>query len=226
MADSCTQERFLKDVADHVLHVDRDDGVYRHLRFRRPGTYCFGFDIITYPGHLVMSGDMGSWVFTRLNDMFDFFREKARGKDPDALHINRSYWAEKLVAINRGGVKEFSYDTFEQKVRDVVAEWQKEQGEQAESDIEGGQSNPKPYVVPDDLQDLIDDLLSAGQDGEHAAHLALQDFDDPEKRIHFTDTWEWDLTEYTFHYVWGCYAIAWAIKQYDARPSTDSAGDA
>jgi hypothetical protein len=33
-----------------------------------------GFDVVTWPGHLSISGDMGCFVFTRVDDMFTFFR--------------------------------------------------------------------------------------------------------------------------------------------------------
>ena len=36
----------------------------------------------------------------------------------------------------------------------------------------------------------------------------------------FSDCWEWRFTEYTHRFVWCCYAIAWAIKQYDAAKAT------
>lgn len=54
-----------------MLH---EDGIYRHIRFRQPGTMCMHFDLITWPGYLCYTGDMGTYVFTRLADMFEFFR--------------------------------------------------------------------------------------------------------------------------------------------------------
>lgn len=69
-----TEETFLADVAAHQIHVLRDDGVHRHIRFKRPGTYCMQFDLITWPGYLCYTGDMGTYVFNRLEDMFEFFR--------------------------------------------------------------------------------------------------------------------------------------------------------
>ena len=41
---------FAEDVAEHELTVRRDDGLYRHLRFQKPGTWIYGFDLITWPG--------------------------------------------------------------------------------------------------------------------------------------------------------------------------------
>ena len=33
---TCSVDHFLKDVADHTMTVLRDDGVNRHLHFRKP----------------------------------------------------------------------------------------------------------------------------------------------------------------------------------------------
>ena len=51
---SCTEEQFLKDAADHQMEVLRDDGVNRHLRFRNPESNAYWFDIITWPGALLL----------------------------------------------------------------------------------------------------------------------------------------------------------------------------
>lgn len=68
------ESRFLADVKDHKISIVRDDGVYRHVRFAKPETVCMHFDLITWPGYLAYVGDMGAFTFTRLRDMFEFFR--------------------------------------------------------------------------------------------------------------------------------------------------------
>lgn len=72
--DNNEEQRFLNDVANHEMIIIRDDGVNRHVRFKRPNSSCMYFDLITWPGHLCYTGDMGSYVFRRLEDMFEFFR--------------------------------------------------------------------------------------------------------------------------------------------------------
>jgi hypothetical protein len=42
-------------------------------------------------------------------------------------------------------------------------------------------------------------------------HETIRNFD----AFEFSDFWEHDLTEYTYHYIWCCYAIAWGIAEYD-----------
>ena len=64
--------RFLIDTAFHRLEIIRDDGLYRHLRMQQPGTSCYYYDVITWPGYLTVTGDMGTWTFSRIADMFNF----------------------------------------------------------------------------------------------------------------------------------------------------------
>ena len=43
-------------------------------------------------GSLIASGDVGTYVFSRLADMFEFFRSPMTSDG--RLYINDSYWAE------------------------------------------------------------------------------------------------------------------------------------
>ena len=82
---------FKTHTTDHVLTVVRDDGVYRHLRCRQPGTSMWGWDIITWPGYLTITGELDEWVFTRELDMLrDFFRGDVN-----------PYWLQKCTAWDR-----------------------------------------------------------------------------------------------------------------------------
>lgn len=215
---ACPYERFAENTATHAIEIVVDNGVYRHIKCRRPGTYCYGFDIVTYPGHLVMSGDMGAWVFTRMHDMFEFFRAGVSDREAaaPALYINRSYWAEKVVASDRGGIREYSSDKFEARVREELADWLAEQeGELIAEETDDAPEQRSAAVVPEDLAGLIEELIEAGSGDEESARAGLDDFRDPEGRIEFHDTWEWNVEDYTHGFVWACYAIAWTLLRYD-----------
>jgi hypothetical protein len=202
------EQKFLKDVANHVMTIVRDDGVHRHLRFAKPGTYCMSFDIVTYPGHLVYSGDMGCYVFSRLHDMFEFFRVRPRDEEPGRLHINLSYWAEKLEATDKpDGHKQYDED----KARERVTEWL---AEKADELAPGAHARLSERVE--------DELLSYVDEGEYAFREALRSFED-NGRYPFQDSWEWSFDEYTFRFVWCCYALAWSIQQYDAAKAKAAA---
>lgn len=99
----------------HVMKVLRDDGLYRHLRFATPRTSQWHWEIITWPGSLVIRGDLAyGLTFTAQQDMFRFFDDG----QPEG-HINVPYWTEKL-ARGTTEVVEFSFPCFAAWVREEV----------------------------------------------------------------------------------------------------------
>lgn len=209
-----TEEVFLKDVSTHAMEVLKDDGVYRHLRFASKGEHPWNqwFAIVTWPGYLAFSGDMGCFVFSRLWDMFTFFRTDRR--DSGKLNINLGYWSEKLEAVDSNGrhgsgATEFSAAKFKALVDEHVNQWIEDFDEEIAS---------QRQVFAAGLRAAIEvDVLHFADDGEQVAHEVLRDFSCKinGQKFEFSDTWEWDLKDYTLRFVWCCYAIAWAIKQYD-----------
>jgi hypothetical protein len=193
--------RFEKEIANHVLRVVHEDGLHRHLRCEIPRGHIeagFGwFDIVTYPGHLVISGDMGCYVFSRLRDMFEFFR----GERP-----NYGSWAEKLEAADKScGYHAFSNERFEAAVREDV-----------DAFIESNGLNDEDAA---ELRQHVDDeVLVSPNDAVEAINLASE-FRFNRREV-FPDFWEHNLDEYTFRFLWCCNAIQWAIRQYDGLGAT------
>jgi hypothetical protein len=211
--------RFQQDVAEHGITILRNDDVYRHIRFSRPGTSCYHFDLITWPGVLCYTGDMGTYVFSRTRDMFDFFRNdraynQARGR---ALTINLGYWSEKLLAVdggrNGGKAKEFDEDKFKRVINEYRVNWMRSAKEMGALDKEGRR----------ELWESVDDeVMRQLEDGGDRAQIAAYDFShtkssNGQRDMHwsFQDLFEHDFTEYTHHFVWCCYALAWGIEQFD-----------
>jgi hypothetical protein len=187
-----TADQFLADVAKHKLTVKLDEGLYRHLVFRQPENSNMWFGIVTWPGYLTVCGDMGTWTFSRLEDMFTFFRN-------DKLRINESYWAEKLqhgMFVGRDGARVFDDDLFRGQLLSQLTEY---------------------YSLPPEqllgvTEALRNEVLS--QDGKYDLLIAARDFKHGSFQF---DTCELpDGKEYSFHFVWCLYAIVWAIQQYDA----------
>lgn len=211
---TCDQQRFERDVAQHQMTVIRDDGVDRHIKFREPGNSCYWFEILTWPGALCIRGDCGTYVFSRLTDMFEFFRTDDRG-DPAKLYINPQYWREKLLAVNndgcgKGSATRFCAEDFERHVRERV-----------ESHLEG-------YEISDErraelMERIQDEVLDHAHDGDIRAFDKLNEFYDEEFPRLFEDYCEWNCNEYTFHFMWCLYAIAWAIRQFDAAKAEKQA---
>lgn len=192
---TCSKPQFLKEVAAHQMTIARDDGLYRHLKFRKPGTGCYWFDIITWPGALCFNGDHGSWVFMRLTDMFEFFRD-GRGE------INRSYWSEKLVSCGRDGVKKYDRDIFVRNIVDYVRQ-------HFVGEDKAGQT---------ELFKAIREEVVRYADDEHDGPRAAYDFEHkmPDgSKFRFHDFWETDNTDWTVHFTWCLRAIVYALEKYD-----------
>jgi hypothetical protein len=208
----CTEERFLNDAGGHAMTVIRDDGVHRHLRFRKapPGGSEYWFDLITYPGELVITGDMGTYVFRRLTDMFEFFRtdRECMTRNGNKLAINPSYWGQKLQALPVKGFKEFDEDRFNSVILERLVDWMR--------DKRGDTSKEERR----DLWDAVHDEVFGLSDDSNGSRkqLAAYDFVHTVRkglRFHFQDLWESNFERYTFHFIWVCYAIAWGVKTYD-----------
>lgn len=190
--------------------VLREDGVNRHLRFKQPSTNCYYFDLITWPGCLCLTGDMGTYVFKRLDDMFEFFRTDRQHAAGDGLKINRSYWSEKLIAVDSSGRRggsavEFSPEKFQRMIKEQLVTWWREKELTSEERKEL-------------RKEVESEILSACHDGETRAFDAVNDFSHTVggRTYQFQDWWEVNCTDYTFHFTWCCYALAWGIRQYDA----------
>jgi hypothetical protein len=220
---TCTEARFLQDVAEHQMIIIRDDGVNRHIRFKRPDTSCYHFDLITWPGCLCYTGDMGTFVFSRVRDMFEFFRQDReynanRGR---ALSINLGYWGEKLIAVDANGAnsggkaKEFDPEKFARVINEYRVTWMRRG--KSDGTLDKERRRELWERVQEEVLDRVDD-------GEHYATTAAYEFsfnnepyDYSSRRPNwqFDDLFEHDFTEYTHTFVWCCYALAWSIQQYD-----------
>ncbi len=188
--------RFLADVANHAMTVALDNGIYRHVRFRQPQNSNMWFDLVTWPGVLTIHGDMGTWTFSRVQDMFTFFRD-------EKLRVNHSYWAQKLQHGTNGGMdgaKVFDDDLFRSQLIESLESY----------DLE-----------PEDrecvAQALRDEVLN--QDNKYDLMVSARDFS---CRLANGSKWHFDPRElpdgkeYAYHFSWCLYAIVWGIQQYDA----------
>lgn len=189
---------FAGDTAQHQMIVLHDDGLYRHVRFAAPDHGFYWFDLVAWPGNLVINGDMEqTFAFSRTEDMFEFFR---------GSRINPGYWAEKLRAPRPDAVKEYSEDRFRERVLAEITDM-----------AEAGE-------VPDGLTEAIrrEVLENEGIGSEDLACAVLRDFEF--EGFEFADVWEWDLTDWSYQFLWCCHAIRWGVSQYDAAKAGEAAG--
>lgn len=214
------KSRFLHDTKDHTLEILHDDGVYRHLKCTNKGSSVYRFDVTTWPGYLCLSGDMGTFVFARVNDMLRFFRpgDYAWERDPEhGLVINLGYWAEKLQTPKRGDgktVTEFSQALFRDAVESYVVD-HIESNEPAE-DVEEDERRQWEESIEELRTQLEDEVFSVTEEwGGDEAHTmavqAAQSFGE----LDMNEIYEHNMRDYTYHFQWICYAIVWAVIEYD-----------
>lgn len=191
---ACTEDRFLKDAGSHVMTVIRDDGVHRHLRFRKapPAGSEYWFDLITWPGTLCIDGDMGTYVFRRLTDMFEFFRTDQKWADQRGckLGINPGYWSEKLQAPKPRHAEEYSADAFRQHVRESFDEWvmSSQPDDEYSTEAERNDFNNSKNAL---WSALTDEVLRCADDGDVRAYDAARDFECTEApTFSMNDCWE------------------------------------
>lgn len=212
-------ERFAADVKDHRMTVLRDDGLYRHVRFirwappREGGdprpTSFYWFDLITWPGCLAISGDMGGFMFARIDDMFDFFRGQ---------RINPQYWAEKIRA--GGPSREFSEDRFKQVV--------------IEEFTDAVKAGDAPRGLGKALRtEILGDPEIHYEDGARRALAEFEYYRNEKDRyspkrpdFRFVPDWEWDFSDWSYRYLWCCHAIQWGIRQYTEQKAQQAAPEA
>lgn len=196
------QTQFDSDVCAHQMAVLLDQGIYRHLRFKRPGQSAYWFDIITAPGILVFTGDMGGYTFRRVEDMFQFFRHE---------RINPGYWAEKVEAESKTiGVATFSPDKFRRIVFEYVRDWVRKNRDRC--------TREERRELWDEI---TNDVLRADENGVRMFDAAneFQHKLNADCKFHFQDFWEHDFDEFTYSFIWCCRALVWAIAKYDATKS-------
>ena len=203
------KDRFQNDVKEFTIDIKQDCDGYRHLTCSNNGSSNQRFDIVTYPYHLVISGDMGCAVFSRIKDMFGFFNNKVEDG------INPSYWGEKLESLGDG--TQFSIDSvmnsIDQRV-DTICE-----------DIEDYFNDPDyncgEYTSKIDYEDafrqeVTDYFMGCSMD-EYRHITEIDEFEsDVIMGLKLDEAYEWiETSDFSFRFLWQCYAIVWAIERYN-----------
>ena len=180
------KERFESDTKEHEMSIELDDGVHRCIFFGRPNSGYYHFRIITFPGGLTITGDMGTYTFVRTRDMFEFFPMGEHDFNHKYI-INPRYWAEKLQ--NAADVTEFDSDSLNLAIED----W-----------FEGG-------YLKEEQREAVNEWL-----GWNVCESieSVRDFAD---EFEIDDWWDRGYDKFTYHYIWCCYAIVWAINRYKIK---------
>lgn len=194
------ERRFRSETKHHAMEIVHDDGLHRHLRFVNPDSSLYWFEITTTPGQLVFSGDGESFVFRAAPDMFKLFRESASYGG-----VNAGYWAEKVKSSN---AYSYSEEAFREYIEKAVAA--------AEGDYPG---------LREDVQEEILESLIYDVSYEAPAMMSAVNYSYivGGREFRFRGTWEWDVKDFDWWYLFACHAIGWGIRQYDAAKAASPA---
>lgn len=226
-----TLERFRESTKDHKMTVLLDNDIHRHLQFTKDGSGSshYRFDLVTWGGFLTVCGDMGTYTFSRVWDMFTFFRSPEGRIDP-------KYYAEKLQQP-QPEYKVPCVENFKQTVKEEFCQYWNFDGDIVEDD-EGEIIQDFDPDNPPDVIHWCQERKEVWSRIREEVFSSLDEYSDPRLNIlkgmeairefkhpkfageydetqNFQDFWENNFDEYTFHFLWILHAIVWGINQYD-----------
>jgi len=179
------------------MKIKMENGVYRHVYFGDPKTGNMSFSLVTWPGFLCMSGDMGEFVFERLDDMFHFFRAGTEYRKSQKVWVNAGYWGEKLRA-GSSPKEDFDRDTF---VRSMIRDFR-------ESFPPGEPGRWETW------EELKDELKWTDMESIEQVLQFAYDFRDWKGNKLFDVPYEWSSTVENSRFLWACHAISWGVNLY------------
>jgi hypothetical protein len=230
---------FERDFAEAALKTQREDGLFRHIEFSAPKSMN-RLIVITWPYNLLVAGSHGSYHFERFGndteDMFDWLR---------GLRVDPDRWASKLVH-GRDSVEEYDRSRMVAAINESVAEaieddWAPEGLHEA---VREGVLKSHLLDTKDTAFQLVSEFeygmkyraeCSCGLFKDFDAHGSATTWEcskcksDGKKHesyvykvggFDFDGFTEWSVDKVGYHFVYQCYAIVWAIGQYDAARQT------
>lgn len=218
---------FIRDTKLHEMECIKADGIHRHYRFSKPNSSAYWFDIVTFPGYLVMTGDMGTWPFRRIRDMVQFFN-----KD----RIDRGYWAEKLqMGSGRnevtGAYKEVDLPNTLKDLRKILESWYDENkhdvGQVEKDELKSSYNEFASRLGR--VKSYAEDY-SCGSISENVFYRAVEEADlTGESQWQYDSPWDYeDLYPQfnpTYHFSWACEAIQYACHRIANKEVAEAAVD-
>lgn len=232
---------FAADATTHKLTVRREDGVFRHVEF----TGLAGLSrivLITWPYNLIATGSHGTYHFERYGDDTEDMLNWIRGTRP-----NPSSWASKLVN-GRDSVTEYDRDKLIAEVNERVEEairddwapdglkaavheqilnsgWldQEQNALSLVDEFEYGVQHQvecscgaTPEIYDDYGKAVSNSRVHQGRGEAHQVRIRqIGGFD-------FDDVADWNVRKLSYHYLWTCHAMVWAVRQYDAARAAEA----
>lgn len=156
---------------DHEINLLLNNGLYRHWRCANPKRGYYYFDVVAYPGYLIITGDIGDMIFCRTDDMVAWARDSI-----DSI----GYFAQKVVA---GDTKEdFDFD--------VAKEWIEDERVELKAQLADEDYDSKDVEKNLKLLREAEDYLRWG-DKEGFIRFIYEDYSDGDSEL-ISTFWNWN----------------------------------
>lgn len=190
--------RIVNDLKEHQVTALKVDGtLYRHYRCQRPKSWIMGFDIVTWPGSLCFTGDMGDYLFQREPDMIAFMKQVlCKGS------IDYRYLAEKYVAT-KIAVREWNEDAF----REVLAERQQNANETSDGKfrVHFGGGRIEERSVAEAIEEI------------ETQYSVYESPHDAQRAMYESGLWDGGYMPscevWSLHFLWCLHAIKWFCER-------------
>jgi len=196
------EERFSEAFPNHVLTIEKDDGLYRSLLFKKPGCSMFWCRVVTWPNGLALTGDCGSFMVGHpaVSDILRWFpadRDYLAGKITGHGAHNSLYEYSKEMALK-------AVDAFRGYILDAYPGPDEDEDEPEEM-------LPMHVQKLADLDELKADIKRGGV-FESELRERLLEID--------SDSWEWSFQALSWQFRFQCLAVD-AIRDTYLKNSTE-----
>lgn len=209
-----TEARFASESQGGAMTVLRDDGAYRHLRFDLPKATWKWFELVTWPGMLVVHGGLGCWTFHR--DGVDMMATARPAHD--TVRVNPYFWEQRFTPGSQQTAKTYSPGRALALLREAVAENEEIFPGLAPAAAEWIFSVASGELQSESgLRDLLHRFHTRYEETTYVQELVDNLTDGKRLTSPFRfPIEEWDLHVYDPWFLLTCAALPWAAEQYDA----------
>ena len=178
-------QSFLNSIQEHQLTILENSENVKCFKMAKPHTIAMSFTVIYADNKVIITGDMGHYVFGCLLNPYNFFLGESA--------LNTNYLTEKVIAQDTVYPVQ-KYDPFvaEQEIRRTIHE----------------------YAAFDLAQKLYESLENIDFESEQEVEHWLYSLGDKAKSV-FDEVNMGDFTVLSDEFVWCVQAIAWATREFD-----------
>ncbi len=184
-------QSFLDSIQEHQLTILENSENVKCFKMARPHTIAMSFTVIYADNKVIITGDMGHYVFGCLLNPYDFFLSESK--------LNTNYLTEKVIAKDTvRPVQEYDSVVAEQEIRRTIHE----------------------YADFDLAQELYESLENIDFESEHEVEHWLYSLEDKARDV-FDEINMSNFTVLSDEFVWCVQAIAWATREFDKVANND-----